>query len=238
MPKLRVLLPAYNESAHIADVVREIRQVRIDGVDLSVMVVDDGSRDDTARLAAEAGALVLRHPRNRGVGAAFRSGRDAAWSEGVDYLLHMDSDGQVLPSEIPRLVAPVLSGAADLAIGSRFLAAPPAHLAWWKAQGLHSLARTVGLATGYRLHDMSCGFRCMNRRILEVVSPTFDYDYIQETLIQALAAQARVEEVPVTVRYDPTDEGGMSAGVLRYGSRFVGLTAFALARFYRARSRG
>jgi len=235
---LWVLLPAFNEAANIADVVRRVLAVRIEGVTIQPLVVDDGSRDDTAELARAAGAMVLVHPRNRGVGAGFRTGRDHALAAGADYLIHMDSDGQVLPEEIPQVFAPVGRGDADLALGSRFLAgARPDNLDAWKAWGLHALARTVGVATGYHLSDLSCGFRCMNRRILEAVRPTFDYDYIQETLIQALAASARIVEVPVTVHYEKNPvRKGMSGRTLRYTRRFLGLTAYSMASFYRARA--
>lgn len=238
MASLWVLLPAFNEAAHIANVVSRVRAVHIDGVDLRVLVVDDGSADDTARLASEAGAEVVSHPKNRGVGAGFRTGRDHALAGGADFLVHMDSDGQVLPEEIPLLFAPVRAGEADLALGSRFLGgARPPHLEAWKAWGLSTLARTIGLATGYRLSDLSCGFRCMNRRVLEAVRPSFDYDYIQETLIQALAVGARVVEVPVTVLYEEHPaKKGMSGRTLRYTRRFLGLTAYSLARFYRTRA--
>jgi glycosyltransferase involved in cell wall biosynthesis len=244
MRSLWVVLPAHNEAAHIGDVVAGVRAVRIAGVDVTALVVDDGSADGTAEIARAAGAEVISHARNRGVGAAFRTGRDRALEAGADLLLHMDSDGQILAREIPLVVEPVLAGRADLALGSRFVdGGRPEHLARWKALGLTSIARGIGLLTGYRLTDVSCGFRCMNRRVMEAVRPTFDYDYIQETLIQALAVGARVVEVPVTVLYDeePPSAGGkqaMSARTFRYGRRFLALTAYGLAGFYRRRLRG
>ena len=237
MKRLCVLLPAYNEAPRIAPVIEEARAVRIDGVEITVVVVNDGSRDDTARIAEQAGATVLSHPKNRGVGAGFRTGRDWAVEQGFDYVVHMDSDGQVLPREIPLLFAPVASGAADLALGSRFVHGSPAHLTAWKALALKSMAKTVRVLTGYpALTDLSCGFRCMNRKILEAVRPTFDHDYIQETLIQALAAGARIVDVPVTVLYEeaPTRKG-MSGQTFRYSRKFIMLTAYSLASFYRKR---
>jgi dolichol-phosphate mannosyltransferase len=173
------------------------------------------------------------------VGAAFRTGRDAAVTAGVDYLIHLDSDGHILPEEIPLVFDPVRSNTADLALRSRFQGgSAPENMARWKAAGLHSVARGVGLATGYHLNDMSCGFRCMNRRVLEAVRPAFDFSYIQETLIQALAAGARVVDVPVTALYEREPERtGLSGKTLRYSARFFGLTAYAMANFYRARAR-
>lgn len=239
MQRLCVLLPAFDEASSVGDVVTALRALALDGATLTPLVVDDGSRDDTAARARAAGAVVLRHERNRGVGAAFRTGVEWARAERFDALAHLDADGQLEPSELPRLWAPIARGEADLALGSRFLdgAAPPA-LAAWKVRALETAARTVGALTGYRLTDVSCGYRCMNARVLAVLRPTFDYDYIQETLLQALAMRARVVDVPVTAHYDGRHRGaGLSGQTFRYARRYVGLTAFALARFYLARVR-
>lgn len=231
--RLCVLFPAYDEAASIAELVARARAVALPDVAVTVLVVDDGSTDDTAALAESAGGVVLRHVHNRGVGAAFRTGRDWALAHGFDFLVHMDADGQVLPEELPLVAAPVLRGQADLALGSRFVGKPPLNLGRWRALALTGAARGVGIATGYRLSDMSCGFRCMNRQVMQSVRPTFDVDYIQETLIQALAIEARVVAVPVTVNYATAPATkGLSKRPLRYGSRFLGLTAFALVNFY------
>jgi len=238
MSRLCVLLPAYNEAANIERVVRAVLAVPLVGVERTVLVVDDGSRDDTAKLARAAGAVVVSHSPNRGVGAAFRTGVEWARAHDMDFLVHMDSDGQIDPAEIPLLLAPVASGEADLAVGSRFAPGAPPSLGGWKAEGLRWTARAVGALTGQRLSDLSCGFRCMNRRVFERISPSFDFDYIQEVLIQALAIGARVVEVPVSVSYDvPGRRPGMSARVVRYGTRFLGLTAWALGGFYLERAR-
>jgi hypothetical protein len=79
---------------------------------------------------------------------------------------------------------------------------------------------------GHTLRDLTCGYRCMNRKVIAALHPTFDYDYITESLVQAAAAGARIREVPVTVLYPP-DHGGMSRRVLRYSSRLLGTTAYA-----------
>ncbi|MFO0575297.1 MAG: glycosyltransferase family 2 protein [Polyangia bacterium] len=239
--RLFVLLPALNEARQIGTVVRDVMALRIPGVTVQAVVIDDGSRDETGALAAAAGAHVLRHEKNRGVGAAFRTGLEYARAEGATYLAHMDSDGQLLAADLARLLEPVQKGLCDLALGSRFVrgTAPPEHMARWKALALSTVARGIGVLTASRLSDISCGIRCMNRRVMDAINPTFDYDYIQETLLQALAAGARTLDVPVTALYDERfEKKGMSSRTFRYGARFLKLTAFGLARFYETRLRG
>jgi glycosyltransferase involved in cell wall biosynthesis len=239
MARLVVLLPALNEAGNIAAVVKGVLALSFPGIELSALVVDDGSSDGTAAIARQAGARVISHSINRGVGAAFRTGIHAVRAEGVDYLAHMDSDGQILAEDLGRVIEPVLAGRCDLALGSRFVPphAPPPNLAAWKSAVLTTVARGVGIVTGYRLTDLSCGVRCMNRKILDSVDPSFDYDYIQETLLQAIAAQARVEEIPVNPIYDiQPKRTSMSGRTFRYGRRFLMLTAYGLFQFYRTRS--
>jgi glycosyltransferase involved in cell wall biosynthesis len=234
-----VLLPAFNEAANIGRVVGSVLALRIPDVEITALVVNDGSADDTARLAATAGARVLSHERNRGVGAAFRTGLDFARQEGVEFLAHMDSDGQLLATDIPRVLLPVQLGLCDLALGSRFVkgTAPPAHFARWKGLALGSVSQGVGFLTGYELSDISCGLRCMNRTVIEAIRPSVDYDYIQETLLQALAARVRICDVPVTALYEAEGNKGMSGRTLRYSRRFLKLVASGLFQFYSVRGR-
>jgi glycosyltransferase involved in cell wall biosynthesis len=234
MKRLCVLLPAFNEAEHIGDLVRRIRRIAIPDLEITPLVVNDGSRDATAALAAEAGGLVISHPVNRGVGAAFRTGILHAREQGFDYLVHMDSDGQVNPDEIPKLMAPLLRDEADLVLGSRFCREFPANLKQWKVVALRTLTGTLSLLAASRLTDISCGFRAMNRRVLLELEPHFDYDYIQESLLQALAARARTVDVPVTIHYGE-EAGGMSRRPLRYISRFLGIMGYGLFHFYRRR---
>lgn len=227
--RLIVVLPAYNEADNIGPVVEGVLAQRIEGVEITALVVNDGSRDQTAELALAAGATVISHPRNRGVGAGFRTGLVHANSLGADYLIHMDSDGQFHSDEIPLLLAPVRDGHADMTVGSRFLRERPANMGRAKARALTGVARLVGRSLGHRLTDLSCGFRCMNRSVMRKIWPTFDYDYIQETLIQAMLSDIVIEEVPVTVEYPEGEQvGAMSNRPLRYGTRFLGMTAYAL----------
>ncbi|TPW17975.1 MAG: family 2 glycosyl transferase, partial [bacterium] len=116
--RILVIIPAHNEEANIGPVVGQIRAV-LPAADL--VVVDDGSRDETAKRAREAGAQVLSLPNNLGYGAAIQTGFRYAIRHGYDIGIQMDSDGQHAPESVPALLAPVLRGEIDVALGSRFL---------------------------------------------------------------------------------------------------------------------
>ena len=125
MDKVCVLLPAFNEADRVAAVVRGALALSIEGADLEVVVVDDGSSDATAERASQAGARVIRLADNRGVGAALAAGFELARAERIDYLVSIDADGQIDPAQIPLVLGPVRRAEADVAIGSRILDGRP-----------------------------------------------------------------------------------------------------------------
>lgn len=229
-----MLLPAYNEGARVGDVLRRVGALRLEDASVAVVVVDDGSTDDTAARAREAGARVVSLGANLGVGAALRRGFELAREEGFDYLVHLDADGQLDPAQIPLVLEPVRRGAADAAIGSRFLAGRPAYLGPGKAAALKVLAAAVGLAVDAPLTDLSCGIRALNKAAIRAARPRFRYDYIQETLLQFFAAGLRVAEVPVTA-IERGGPRGISGRTVHYTVRYLLLLAFALAHFYLSR---
>lgn len=230
MDKVLVVLPAYDEAPRVGAVVAGARALSVPGAALDVVVVDDGSGDDTAAAAERAGARVVRLGGHRGVGAALAAGFALAREEGYPYLVHLDADGQIDPAQIPALLEPVRRGAADAAIGSRFLAGRPAYLSPLKARGLRLLAAGVGAVVGAPLTDLSCGIRCLGPDAIEAARPRFDADYVQETLLQFFAARLRVVEVPVLAVGRPGGRS-LSAAALRYTARYLLLLAFSLARF-------
>lgn len=229
-----MLLPAYNEGGRVAEVVRGVLALSLDDAVLSAVVIDDGSTDDTAARARAAGARVVSLGENLGVGAALRRGFELARAEAFDFLVHIDADGQLDPAQIPLLLAPVREGAADAAIGSRFLGGRPAYLGPVKAFALKSLAAAVGLAVDSPLTDLSCGIRALNKAALHAARPRFEYDYIQETLLQFFSARLRVVEVSVLAvgRGGPR---GISARTFHYTVRYLLLLAFSLSHFYLSR---
>lgn len=236
MDRVLVLMPAFEEESRVGAVVRGALAATPPDASLEVVVVDDGSADATAGRASEAGARVVRLPENRGVGAALKAGFELARAERFDYLVTIDADGQLDPAQIPSLLGLVRRGEADAAVGSRFLRGRPEYMSAGKAAGLRLLAGAVGLAVDAPLTDLSCGVRALNARAIAAARPSFEYDYVQETLLQYFAAGLRVVEVPVVAVGLP-GKRGLSARSFRYMSRYLLLLAVGLARFYSARAK-
>lgn len=200
-PHLLVSLPALDEEKSVAVVIGAVPR-QIAGVgQVDVLVVDDGSRDKTAVLAAEAGAHVIRHDTPRGVGAAFHTALAFAKERGVDLLVTIDADGQFDPRDIPALVARVVAGEADFATASRFadpqLAPQMPALKRW---GNRQLSRLVSRLTGRCFHDVSCGMRCYNRSAMLSLNLMGAFTYVQEVVLNLSFKGLRIVEVPIAVR--------------------------------------
>jgi len=199
--KLVVVIPALNESATIGPVVRSVPE-RLSGIDeIQIVVVDDGSTDDTGVLAQEAGALVRRHLHNRGVGAAFATGIAAALELGADLIVNMDGDGQFDATDIGDLIAPVLAKQAGFVTCTRF--GRPDYvprMPWVKRQGNVGMTWLVNRITGLKLTDVSCGFRCYSRETALKLNLFGQFTYTQESLIHLAHQGVTITEVPLRVR--------------------------------------
>lgn len=190
-----LIIPAYNEGETLDRVLASIREADL-GVE--VVVVNDGSRDDTAEVATRCGATVLSHPFNLGYGAALQTGYKYALQARADLVIQMDADGQHIPGEFPDLMAPVVQGELDLVVGSRFLGKTG-----YQMQPIRKLGREVfkGIArlAGLTVSDPTSGFQVLNRRVLEVYARDFfptDYPDV-DVLLAAYRHGLRVGERPV-----------------------------------------
>ncbi len=197
-----VFIPAWNEEGAIAEV---INGVRASLPDVDVLVVDDGSADNTAARAEEAGAMVASLPFNQGLGAALQTGYLHARREGYDYIAHLDADGQHPPADVARLLEEVYADRADLVIGSRYRdpEAAEAESDDYKP----TMSRRIGsnvfrffltLATRQRFTDTTSGMRAANRRVIALFSENYSPDFAEiESLQLAVRQGLRVKEVPV-----------------------------------------
>lgn len=204
------VVPALNEERSIGRLLEELRAV---DPGLEVVVVSDGSRDRTAEVAAAAGAHVLRLAFNVGIGGAVQAGFRFAHERGYELAVRLDGDGQHDPAQLPAVMAPVLAGEADLAIGSRFLDPGGYRSSAARRVGIRVLARVVSRIAGRTLTDTTSGFQALSPKAIALFAAELPHDYPEvEGLVMALRRGLRVTEVPVTMR--ERTHGSSSIGAL------------------------
>lgn len=195
-PKLVAMIPAFNEEKTIASVVERTKpHVQ------EVVVVDDGSSDATAALAQAAGAIVVRHKQNEGLGRAFRTGIGTALSRGASVIVTLDADGQFSPEEIPKVAGPVQRGEADMVTGTRFSEQKyRGDMSKVKNFGNHVFTNFVNRLTGTRLTDTQCGFRAYSAEAAMTLTLFGKATYTQEVILNLATKGFKIIEVPITVR--------------------------------------
>ncbi len=204
--RLLVIVPAYNEQATIAGVIRELGEVL---PEVPVVVVDDGSADATATLACEAGARVLSLPHHLGLGGAVQAGYKLAYELGYDYVIRIDGDGQHDPRDIPRLLDALKSTGCQMVIGSRFLEGDACHTSFARKTGVRFFRAVLRPILGKPVRDPTSGFVAVNREALQVFSRSFPLEYPEiETLVVLQRRAFRFVEAPVAVR---PRQGGRSS---------------------------
>jgi O-antigen/teichoic acid export membrane protein len=195
-PLIVAAIPCYNEARFVGDVVRQTRQ-HVD----TVVVVDDGSTDETVEVAQAAGAQVIQHPANLGPGIAARNCLQGGLDRQADVLVTLDGDGQHNPDEISDVIAPILAGEADLVIGSRFLGRYN-NVAGYRRFGIDVITFLYNLGARTKITDGQSCFRAYNRRALEtlrITEPGFGFSV--ETLVQARNAGLRIREASISCVY-------------------------------------
>ncbi|MBW2543207.1 MAG: glycosyltransferase family 2 protein [Deltaproteobacteria bacterium] len=198
---LLVAMPALNEERTVAQVVQSVPR-EIPGIGrVDIVVIDDGSDDATADRATAAGAKVIRHPTNRGVGAAFQTALRHGIECGADLIVTLDSDGQFDPGDIPRLIEPIIAGTADFSSASRFkdpeLVPEMPRIKLW---GNLLMSRIVSRLARQSFYDVSCGMRCYSRLAALRINPLGRFTYTQEVFLNLAFNQLRVAEIPIPVR--------------------------------------
>jgi glycosyltransferase involved in cell wall biosynthesis len=205
------IVPAHNEAGSIGAVIDEIQAFdpRFD-----VVVVDDGSTDETASIAAARGAAVVSLPFNLGIGGAVQTGFRYALQQGYDVAVRLDGDGQHDPAELPKLIAVLDRDEADVVTGSRFAGTangyrPPTA----RRVGIAFFAKLVSLLTRQTVTDTTSGFQALNRRGIELFARDYPNDYPEvEATVLAFKHRLRLAEVPVAMR--EREHGASSIGVL------------------------
>lgn len=205
------ILPAYNEEISIGSMVLHAREHAE-----RVIVVDDGSSDRTAEIARFAGAEVICHPKNMGKGAALKTGFGLAGQNSAKVIVTMDTDGQHNPEEIPKLVAPILQGEADMVNGSRYMNGKDRNTPFYRRIGQNILDKATNLNCKFHITDTQSGFRAFNKNKLNVFGFKSNGLAIEsEMLMDASNAELKIKEVEIGVRYDVncSSENPVSHGI-------------------------
>lgn len=195
--KVIVQIPALNEESTLEAVMSSIPR-KIKGVrQLDIVVIDDGSSDNTAALARKLGATeVIQHRSTRGLAEAFRSGVDYALTHGADILVNTDGDNQYPQERIPDLIRPIMEGRADIVIGDRQTDKIP-HFSWGKKFLQRTGSWVVNKAAGTRIPDAPSGFRAYSRTALLKLNLVTKFSYTMETILQAGYKRLAIESIPV-----------------------------------------
>lgn len=207
-PRALILIPAFNEAAVIGRVIQQIHATELP-VDYSILVIDDGSSDDTAKVARQAGARTVSLVRNLGYGYALMTGYQVALEQGADMVIQLDGDGQHAPESIPELIAPICEGRADLVLGSRALSTVPYPMPLLRRIGQRFFRGVLRGMSGLSIGDPTSGFQVIGRRALELFNrEDFPGDYPDTDVLLYLSLHGvRISERPAIFR---TNEQGTS----------------------------
>lgn len=198
-PHILIILPAYNEEANIQRVIHGVRACVPPSA--HVLVINDGSRDATGRLAAEAGAFVLNMPYNVGIGAAVQTGFQFAARYGYDIVIRNDGDGQHAPEDIQKLLDALQNGLADVVIGSRWMGDSRDYgTPLTRRLGIAVLSSLLTLICRQPITDPTSGFSGYNQRAIQLLAANYPHDYPEpEAIVIAHRAGLRLLEIPVTM---------------------------------------
>src|SRR5687768_5847945 len=199
MMKLVIQIPCLNEADHVGAALGDLPRV-IEGISsIEYLVIDDGSTDSTSAAAQAAGAHhVVRHPRNRGLAAAFQSGIQSALDLGADIIVNTDADNQYNGADVEKLVKPIVDGRADIAVGIRPIEEIE-HFSWAKKRLQRIGSFVVRSISGTDIRDATSGFRAFSRESAISINLTTTYTHTLETLVQAGNKSLRIAQVPIRV---------------------------------------
>lgn len=216
--KLLVAIPAYNEEEKIGEVIQNIPK-KLSGVsEVHVLVIDDGSADNTAKIAGDLGAKVVKNYFNMGYGVAFGKGLQYALDNNFDLMVSIDGDAQFDPKDIPKLIKPIIENDADLVTASRFINKnyyPKMPL--FKFWGNKLMSILISKIVRIKFYDVSCGFRAYSQKTLLSLNLHGRFTFSQETFIDLSFKRLKIVEIPVKVKYFPSRTSKISSNLFKYG---------------------
>lgn len=226
--KLIVNVPAYNEEQVLGKTIARIRKsfendfyFKAPGQSITeklIQVVNDGSTDNTAEVAKEAGAnIVISYKPNRRLAYSFKRAVESSLDHKADIMVNIDADGQFDPNDIPKLIAPILEGKSDMVIANRFGKHEAKNIPWIKDFLNRFAAKVIGYFLNHKIDDLTCGFRAHNQETLLRLNLTnVHFTYTQETIIDAIGKNLKLKWVPVEVSYFDNRQSRIVKSVWRF----------------------
>jgi len=200
--KLVINIPAYNEEKKISETIKRIPRSFQGISEVFIQVVDDGSKDSTAKVSQEAGAdRVYSHKVNRGIGVTFRTAVGKALKNKADIMVNIDADGQFNPDDISKLIDPILEGEADIVSADRFSDIEAKNMPRSKYHLNKIAASIIGWFMNSKINDLTCGFRAYDREALLRLNLPGNFTYTQEVIIDAIGKNLKMKWIPVEVTY-------------------------------------
>ncbi len=215
--KLIINLPAFNEEKNIEKTIKRIPKSFKQIDDVLIQVIDDGSTDDTVKIAKKAGAdIVLSHGRNLGLGKMFSTMRDSALKHNADIVVNIDADGQFNPLDIHKIIEPILKGEADIVSADRFSKNSAKDIPVLKDKLNRLGAWIVGKSLDYPVADLTCGFRAHNTEALLKLNTPTGFTYTQETIIDAIGKGLQIVWIPINVTYHVSRKSRVVKTIWKY----------------------
>jgi len=223
---LLIAIPCFNEQSTIADLLESIPREFAGVSSFTVVVIDDGSTDSTREIADAKGAIVITHPTNLGLGAAFRNAVEYALEFNFDLLLTIDADGQFNPLQISNLLESIQSKDFDVVSGSRFLPGSEAlGIPRVRIIGNRIYSILISNLANISISDSSCGFRVYSKKALYHLSLTGGFTYTHESLIMLGQQGLKISEIPIEVKYFGNRNSTLTSNLFLYALKTLKIAA-------------
>lgn len=217
--KLVVMIPCYNEEKTIGEVISLIPR-KIPGISrVEILVINDGSTDDSEKIARKMKTYIVSHNQNRGLGVAFKNGLSRALELGADVIVNIDADMQFNPKDIPLLAKPIIENKADMVTASRFYnqEVMPKNMPLAKKIGNWGFTKLVNFLTDKKFTDTQCGFRAYSNEAALSLNIFNQFTYTQEVFIALINKSMKIMEIPIKAKYYKERKAKISASLTHYG---------------------